>query len=219
MSKKGKNQVQETSQQRALAEYAMSQWQDYKQRWLPVQKNLAAQIQEMGEADGRTRVRAQGRASTDTAAKFGAAETALETALANKVNLGSSRGKLAITGMADDKAKATGLGITLADQQIDDAYTEGLGALTAIGRGERQSVGNALGRQAATSASQAEADAEAALNARMGNAGIVGQAIGLAGQQYQSNLKEKNFWEKMNRSGVYQERGPNGPVRVNVNDY
>ncbi len=183
MGKKGSNQVEETSQQRALAEYARQQYADYKQRWLPVQKNLAAQIQEMGKDDGRVRVRAEVRASTDTAARFNQAEGVLEKSLANNANLGSSRSKLAITGMGEGQAKSTGLGITLADQQIDDAYTEGLGALAAIGRGERQAVGNSLARQADTSARQAEADAEMALQERAGNARTIGQFAGLGLQQ------------------------------------
>lgn len=187
MGKKS-NQVQETAQQRALADYATAQYADYQKRWLPVQKNLASQIQEMGEAGSRVRDAAKGRSSTDTAAKFGQAQGVLEQKLANGVGLGSSRSKLAITGMGEDAAKSTGLGITLADQQVDDAYTEGLGALAATGRGERQAVGNALADQATSSARQAENDAEYALAARAGNAKIAGQAVGLGMQQGMRNF-------------------------------
>jgi hypothetical protein len=178
-----KNEVKETSQQRALADYAAAQWADYKQRWLPVHENLAAQIQEMGKSDSSVRGRALGRASTDTAIKFDQAQGALEKAMANNVNLGSSRSKLAITGLADDKAKSSGLGATMASQQVDDAYTEALGALAATGRGERQAVGNSLARQAETSAQQAAADAEMALQNRAGNAQMVGEVAGLGLQQ------------------------------------
>ncbi|MEY4429535.1 MAG: hypothetical protein RLZZ182_2224 [Pseudomonadota bacterium] len=182
MGKKG-NQVQETSQQRALADYASAQMADYKARWLPVQQNLAAQIKEMGVDGSRAEVRAEGRASNDAAASFGKAEGVMERALAKNVNLGSSRAKLAITGQADDEATSRGLGVTMADQQIDDAYTEGLSALAAAGRGERQAVGNSLMRQAESSGRQAAADAEASLMARAGNARVAGQAVGLGLQQ------------------------------------
>ncbi len=182
MGKKG-NQVEETPQQRALADYARQQYADYKQRWLPVQKNLASQIQEMGGEDSRVRKAAQGRATTDNAAKFGQAQGALEKGLANSGGLGSSRSKLAITGLGEDAAKSRGLGITLADQQIDDAYTEGLTALAATGRGERAAVGNSLAQQATSSARQAEADAEMALSQRAGNARVAGRAVGLGMQQ------------------------------------
>lgn len=180
---KGGNQVQETSQQRELATYAAQQYADYKQRWLPVQQNLAAQIQAMGKPDSSVRMRAEGRSSTDTAAKFDQAQGALEKTLANNVNLGSSRAKLAITGLGEDAAKSRGLGITMADQQVDDAYTEALSSLAATGRGERQAVGNSLTRQASTSAQQAEVDAEMALQNRAGNAKVAGQALGLGLQQ------------------------------------
>lgn len=187
MGKKS-NQVQETSQQRELADYARKQYDDYKKRWLPVQENLSKQIMEAGEANSSVRMRAQGRAANDTTAKFDQAETALEKTMASTVGLGSSRAKLGLTGLGDDKAKSLGLGVTLADQQVDDAYTEGLSALAAAGRGERAAVGDALARQASTSAQQAEADAEAALALRAGNAQMGGQVLGLGLQQGMSSF-------------------------------
>lgn len=183
MSGKGSNQVEETSQQRALADYASQQWGDYKKRWLPLQQNLATQIQEMGKPDSSIRQQAEGRASTDTAARFGQAQGALEKTLANNVGLGSSRAKLAITGLGDDAAKSTGLGITAADQQVDDAYTQALGALAATGRGERQAVGNGLSQQAENSGRQAAADAQASLEDRQGNAQVAGQVVGFGLQR------------------------------------
>jgi hypothetical protein len=128
---KGGSTVEETPQQVALAQYASDQMFDYEKRWLPVQKNLIAQAQDMGKADSAVRNRAEGRVAADSTAQFGAAEGALEKTLANNGVMGSSRSKLAITGLGDDAAKSKGLGITMADQQVDDAYTQALGALAA----------------------------------------------------------------------------------------
>lgn len=192
MSKQGSNQVEETSQQRALAQYAQQQYADYKTRWLPVQQNLAKQVQAMGADDSSVRMRAEGRTSTDTAAKFGQAQGALEKGLANNVNIGSSRSKLAISGMGEDSAKSTGLGITMADQQVDDAYTQALGSLAAAGRGERQAVGNSLESQATSSAAQAQSDADAALSARTGNARLAGQVVGFGLQRILRDKRDDN---------------------------
>lgn len=194
---KGGSKVEETPQQRALAEHAVRQLDDYKTRWLPVQQRLAQQVQEMGKADSSARRIAEGRSTTDTAVKFAGAQGALEKSLANTAGLGSSRAKLAITGMGEDKATATGLGMTAANQQIDDAYVEALGALAATGRGERAQVGGAMSRQAAASGRQAEADAEAALTSRMGNARVVGQVAGYGLQR----------WMKENDDKQQQQRG------------
>lgn len=177
MSKGGK--VQETQQQKALATYAKNLMDDYRARWLPVQRNLATSIQNMGKADSAEREGATGRAATDVAASFEGAQGALEKSLTNNgVNVNSSRAKLATTGMAADAAKATGLNSMIADQQIDDAYTKGLTALTAIGRGERADVGAGLASQARQSAVQSAADAEASASERSGYAQIAGQAAG-----------------------------------------
>ncbi len=174
------NKVEETSQQRAMAEYATNQMKDYKARWLPVQMRLASQIKETGAADSDARKATTGRASTDAVLQFAQAEGALTKALANRgANIGSSRAKLAITGMSEDQAKATGMGAMIADQQIDDAYTQGLMALTSIGRGERADVAAGLQSQSEQSARDAAASAQASAMQRGAIAGGVGQAAGL----------------------------------------
>lgn len=176
---KGGNKVEETAQQRALAEFARNQLQDYKKRWLPVQKQLAAQIQSMGEKGSPERAAATGKAATDTAMQFAQAQGALEQALTNRrVNLNSSRAKLAISGAGTDKATSTGMSTMIADQQIDDAYMAGLSALTSIGRGERAQVADSLAAQASQSGRQATADAEASMMRRAGNTRVAGQLIG-----------------------------------------
>jgi hypothetical protein len=177
---KGPDKVEETPQERALSEYASAQLADYKKRWLPVQQNLASQIQQMGEADSFERRQAGGKAGTDTAIKFAGAQGALQKSLANSgVGVGSSRGKLAVAGMGDDEAKSRGLGAVIADQQIDDAYTRGLGSLVALGRGDKAQVGNSLAQQATQSARQASQDAQISLSAvgRLRAAGVDGEHV------------------------------------------
>ncbi len=175
----GGGQQQETSAQRAMVDHATNLLADYKNRWLPVQQQLAAQIQAQGAPGSAARKEAAGKSSTDTAIQFDQAKGALEKSLANSgAGLGSGKATLGITGMGQDAAKSTGLGAMISDQQIDDAYMKGLSALTSIGRGERASVGNALASQASQSAYQASADANASLMMREGIAGAAGTAAG-----------------------------------------
>jgi hypothetical protein len=201
MAGKG-NQVEQTADQIALAKYASDEMFDYQKRWLPVQKSLIAQAQDMGKEGSSARARVEGRVATDSAAQFGAAEGALEKTMSNNGTFGSSRSKLAITGLADDASRSKGLGLTMADQQVDDAYTEALGALAATGRGERAAVGNALGQQAAMSGRQAEADANAALQERAGNAKIVGQLAGYGLQSGMSGFGKGGVGATNDFSGV-----------------
>lgn len=192
---KGGNQVQETPAQLALAQYAQNQMADYKARWLPVQQRLAAQIQNIGKPDSAERRGAMGRASTDTAIQFAQATGALEKALAKTgVGVGSSRGKLAVAGLGADEARSRGLGTTVAEQQVEDAYTKGLTALMQQGRGEKATVASSLGAQAQMSAQQARADAAAALEERMGTAQLAGTAAGYGLQQaLKPNVPEATF--------------------------
>ena len=80
--------------------------------------------------------------------------------------------------MGEDRAKTRGTGTMIADQQIDDAYTQGLMALTSIGRGERAEVAAGLTQQANQSARDAAASAAASAQDRAGTAGVVGQLAG-----------------------------------------
>jgi hypothetical protein len=180
----GGNKVEETAAQKAMMTFAVNQFADYKQRWLPVQKHLADTIIKSGAPDSAARDLARGKTSTDNAIAFSRSAGVLEKSLANAgAAPGSSRANLAVTGMGEDQARSGGLGLMVADQQIDDAYTQGLAALTQIGRGERAGVANSLADQARTSAGQAAADAQASLNERAGYAEMAGQFAGYGLQQ------------------------------------
>ena len=92
----------ETAQQRAMTQLALNKVQDYKKRWLPLQKNLAQHIKDMAPKDSQARREARGIASTSTEAQFADARTGLESNLAQTGGLGSSKAKLSITGMGED---------------------------------------------------------------------------------------------------------------------
>lgn len=203
-------QQKETGAEQASAKHAQQLMTDYKQRWLPVQQQLAKTIQQSGEKDSDARALAKGKSSTDTAMQFEKAGTGLEKALTNSgVGPGSSRSNLAVTGMADDQATSTGLGALMSDQLVDDAYTQGLGALTALGRGERAMVGSGLSDQARQSSAQAANDASISLMNRQGDAQLGGQAVGFGLQQAMSPKSSVSF-TKPNADGSYNNPSPVG---------
>lgn len=178
---------QETPQERASAQHAVDLMQDYRTRWLPVQQRLAQTIEAEGKPDSAARKLATGKASTDTAVAFDKANGAIEKNLSNAGSLpGSSRSNLAVAGMGTDAAASTGLGHMMSEQAIDDAYTQGLGALTSLGRGERASAGSALTNMAKMSAAQSASDAQISLANREGEAAMGGQVAGFGLQQAMS---------------------------------
>lgn len=183
MSKGGK--VSETPQQRAMVQMATQKMADYKQRWLPVQQRLAQQVQTQGAEGSAARKAAEGKAATDTQLQFNKAQGALEKSLTNSgAGAGSSKANLAVTGMGNDLAKSKGLSTMIGDQQIDDAYTQGLSALMSIGQGKSASVGNAMANQARQSGMQAQADAQTSLANQQGMGELAGMAAGAGLQQW-----------------------------------
>src|SRR6266850_3449458 len=134
---KGGGEIQETAQQKAMAEHAVNLMNDYRQRWLPVQQRLASQIEAEGAEGSAARKEATGKAATDVQMQFGGAQGALEKGLSNAgAAVGSSKSNLAAGGAGADLAKSKGLGGMIANEQINDAYTQGLGALMALGQGK-----------------------------------------------------------------------------------
>ena len=196
--------IKETPAQKALADHAMAQLQDYKQRWLPVQQHLAQTIESEGAAGSVQRRMAEGRASTDNAMAFDKVQGGVEKSLA------SGGSPLKVTGLADDQSTSRGLGAMMSEQAIDNAYTEGLGALTKIGRGEAATVGTSMAQQASNSAMQAKADAEASAMNREGNAQMIGQVGGFGLQQGLSQLPNM-------RGSAFNAYDPNGYGMTNAN--
>lgn len=174
-----KEGTQETPQQRALVELAQKQVADYRQRWLPLQMNLAQSVDQMGQKDSQQRQQATDMASVESEARFSQGREKLERGLGASGQLGSSKGKLALAGLSEDKAASTGLGLTQADQQIEDAYVAGLGQIMNLGQGQKASAVGGAVNTAAMSGRRAAADAQSSLDRRMGNAQMVGQVAGL----------------------------------------
>lgn len=164
----GAGEVEETSKQRALADIGAAQMADFKQRWLPVQQKFAAGVVKGGAADSFERRRATTMTGVDNSAAYGRASEKLDATQAARGGFGGSAHKLGITGMAQDQATSTGLGAVAADQAVDSQYVAGLGAVTALGRGEKATALGGMERAAAMSGRQAQADAQQSLADRQG---------------------------------------------------
>jgi hypothetical protein len=172
-------EAKETPQQRAAAETAMAAMKDYRARWLPLQRQLAEDVRGMGSPDSAERRQAAGKATTDSAIRFGEAKGQVEGGLtAAGAGAGSGKFKAAVAGMGNDEATSRGLGMVAADQAIDDAYLQGLGQIAAMGKGERGGALQGMGDIARMSGQQAAQDAQLSGQRRAGNAQMVGQLAG-----------------------------------------
>src|SRR5665213_2287371 len=179
----------ETEAQQAQATHAMQQLQDYKQRWEPVQAQLATTIENEGKSGSAARKLATGKAATDVSMQFDKAHTQLHAGLTDAgAAPGSGRAVDADAGLGADEAGSKGLNEMMSDQAVTDAYTQGLGALTSLGHGNAATVGQNMTQQAQSSGQQASADASASLTNYEGAAGVAGQAAGFGIQQGMKSL-------------------------------
>lgn len=179
MASRNSGQIPETEAERALADVAKQQLADYKQRWLPVQMRMADTIMAMGKAGSEERRRATGAAAADTSAAFTRAAQQSAVAQENRgINTGSSRFKLAQTGLGADAARSRGVGQEVAQQSVDDAYIGGLQKIMALGRGQQTSAENNMGAAAGLSAQVAESDAMRSAQERAGQYELGGLAAG-----------------------------------------
>lgn len=180
MSKKDSGTVKETEAERALAQNALERLADYRQRWAPVQQRLASEIRAMGKEGSFERKQLAGKVVGDTRAAFTRAGEAAEAQQRNAgIDAGSSKFKLGVTEAGNDEAQSVGMGIMGADQAIDDAYVQGLGAIMSMGRGTQASAQQNLTSLAGIQANQAAADAQASAARRTGNMRLAGTAIGV----------------------------------------
>ena len=181
----------ETSAERAVADLAAAKFKDYQQRWAPRQAALAKTIAAMGKAGSTERTQLKAAGAADTGVKFDEAEKGLaarDVAMGN--NRASSAFKLHQAGLDADKAASIGIGSTVADQMVDDAYISGMQSLMQIGRGQEATAAKGIGQSAQIQAGIAANDAELAANARAGNASAVGTFAGMgvgAGSRYMRN--------------------------------
>lgn len=193
---------QETEAERALAQVARQQMADFDTRWRPQQQRLA-QTEVSAAAPGSfERRRAETMAKADTSAAFAGAREKLNTGAAVTGQFGSAKHKLGLVGLGDDQAISSGSSTVAADQAADSSMVAGLGAITALGRGEKATAIGGLERSAQMSAAQARDDAQRSLASRMGNAELAGTAAGVGAGLYMDNQVEQERQRRRAAGGL-----------------
>lgn len=179
MASRNKGTVPETEAERALAELARAKFADYTSRWLPLQRQMAADVMKLSKPGTFEQRGIETVFGAETGKAFTGAERAAEAAeWSAGINPGSARSRMRAAGMAADRAASSGIGFSKAQQIIDDAYVRGLSALMAAGRGKAASTSSAMADAARLSQQAAYEDAAASAANRATNYGIAGTAAG-----------------------------------------
>lgn len=182
MGSKNKGTVQETAAERAAADVAMARYQDYRQRWAPIQQRAAQVIQDFGAADSYERERAESRTAGAVGVAYDQAAEQVAAADRNRgIKAGSGAFRMRQADIGTERAKASGIARAAAGDAIDQAYIEGLSSMMAVGKGQADMAMGGMNRSA--SIEGANAATTAGINAanRAGNMELAGTVAGMAG--------------------------------------
>lgn len=179
MAGKDSGKVKETEAERAFAEVAQQRIADYKQRWAPLIDRAKQLTVDMGKEGSTARQQAQGASNLANQDQFARADQQIDAANRNSgIRASSARAKLGTAELGDSQAMSTGIGAMQADQAVDDAYTQGLAQIAALGRGQASQAMSGMGAAASMAGQQAAFEAGRAANRRAGNAQLAGTVIG-----------------------------------------
>src|ERR1700756_1990475 len=183
--------VSATPQEQALTANMTAQWQDYQQRWLPVQQHLADVVNDMANPQAWQRQEAEGKAGLDVAPPFQQRDQQqIASAMTRGINPGSSAFKLGITGSATAQAAAKGAKVAEANEAIDRSYIENLKAITNPGKRLAGQSVQGQGIAAEVASREAISNASVANAQTSSEMGAVGFGLGALGSpQGQSAIR------------------------------
>lgn len=186
----------ETAEQREMADIAAESYDDWRERWLPLQQTFFEDTLDVAPR----RPQALDSTATDYAQAFGQAQQGLEGRLhGSGAAPGSGRYAMGLAGFANDRAQAFGQGMADVDALIDDQYAQGLQALIDIGRGERAQALQGMSETADLAQGRALQDARNAFENRAALQGAIGSAAGMAaayGLRGKTPSSSKAEWPK-----------------------
>lgn len=181
MGKKDKGTIRESEAERQLMNISLDRYQQYKQKWQPIQQQAIRVVESMGRAGSMERERAVARSTGAAGAEYDDATAKVEGSLLDKeIGTGSSNFRVKQAAMGSERAKAQGIGGAAAEDTIDNAYVESLSGLMAIGRDQSGQAMQTLTRSAATAADNNRTAAGLSAAKRARNYAVAGQAMGIA---------------------------------------
>jgi hypothetical protein len=177
-SKSDKGQLSETPQEKALADIGLAEFQNYTQKWLPLQKRSISMLEGMKESDSFERERARGRAATGVGGQVDEAAEQIESVDRGRgVDAGSSNFVMRQGKVGMERAKAVGLNMASTEDMMDDAYVQGLAGLVQAGRQQGNIALEGMGRSARIASANEQAGAMEGAARRAGNAELAGTLI------------------------------------------
>lgn len=186
----GDNKIEETEQQKALAEVSMKEWNNYLEKYRPFENAYMADVERMNTAQQYDQV--AGLAAVPVESEFSNAVVDTSRAMIGggiNPNSGLFKGELDKLDRRKAEVKADSMNQAQLGQQ--NRYVGGIQNIVRMGQGQATEAIQGFGDVASMSGQKAYNDARNALSNRNDNAQIGGQVVG-AGVRYGLRTVENN---------------------------
>ncbi|WP_428398317.1 hypothetical protein [Marinobacter salarius] len=182
MSKGGGNDIEDTPEQRYLAQVAAEKWNFAQEELAPLENKYMESVDDMDSESKMSYIRGRTMQAQTQAQSQAQNELSKGQGRAG-INPNSGRAQGDQTGLALDIAEAGGENLGRAQFEQDNQKIMGLQNVTAIGQGQSGRAQAGLSRMAQESSNDAVSDAKQAFNRRSANLQLVGTVAG-AGTRY-----------------------------------
>lgn len=178
----GDSKIEETEQQKALAEVSMKEWQYYLDKYRPFENAYMSDVERMNTTQQYNQVAGLAAVPVESEFSGAVADTARAmTASGINPNSGAFKGQMDSLDRRKSMVKADSMSQAQLGQQ--NRYVGGIQNIVRMGQGQSTEAVQGFGDMANMSGQKAQNDARNALQNRMDNAQIGGQVIG-AGTRY-----------------------------------
>ncbi len=129
-------EIEETSDQKELAQIGIDQWNDYQQMYPEVEQEFFDSVGRLNSAGTKQRAANDGAVNTGSAYSD-VREGALESLSSQGVNPNSGGFKQAITGIGESESMSRTHNANQTQQAVQDSYLQGKASITGMGLGQQ----------------------------------------------------------------------------------
>lgn len=182
----GDASIDETEDQKELAQIGIEKWQDYQEMYPEVEAEFFSSVERLDSDSYQQRAANEGATSVSDAYTDAANETTGQI-LATGSNPNSGRFKGAINALDTGEAVSRATTSTQAQQSLQDSYLTGKSNIVAMGNGVEGEALQGFGEIAQASGNKAISDAQSSYNSSANTQSAVGTAIGTGAGLYSLN--------------------------------
>lgn len=189
--KGGDTSIDDTADQKALADIMADRHDRYKQTFAPIEDQYMERIDNFDSAERQGAV--AGIAAGNTESEFAdVVKQDIDNIAASGVNLGSGVAIGHANNRAIEKATARATNVNQSQQALQDSKVTGYQNIVAIGNNQSTQAINGMSTIASESQNKAIGDAQSQAGSDAATAGAIGSTVGLAYSGYKDSQEDAN---------------------------